>query len=268
LKQLLQSLTGRELAEISLLGPNQSPFRGSFAFEEEDALLFYGRDKETDQLVKKLAQDRFLPVRLVIGDDHPIFRDGLRRLLEAEANFKVVGEASDGAEAVTLVRQLKPDILLLDLATPKHSGLEALRDLSVPGNASPVRVILLVAAVEMSQIAEALRLGARGIVLKDPATQFLFKAIQAVMAGQCWVAQEIVLDLVNYLRMQQSSDDEARENKFRLTPRELEIVSAVAAGYSNPEIADHIGLSQHTVRTTCFEFSTKWAFLRVRSSHY
>src|SRR5579862_6847222 len=110
-------------------------------------------------------------VRLVTADDHPIFRDGLRRLLEAESDFKVLGEASDGAEAVKLARQLKPDILLLDLAMPKHPGLEALRDLSTPSNASPVRVILLTAAAEKSQIVEALQLGARGVVLKDSATQ-------------------------------------------------------------------------------------------------
>ena len=100
-------------------------------------------------------------VRIVIADDHPIFRDGLRRLLEAEADLKVIGDASDGAEAVKLVKQLKPDILLLDLSMPKHPGLEALRDLSVPANASPVRVILLTAAAEKSQIVEALQLGAR-----------------------------------------------------------------------------------------------------------
>src|SRR3974390_1249571 len=82
------------------------------------------------------------PVRLVIADDHPIFRDGLRRLLEAEADMKVIGEASDGAEAVKLARQLKPDILLLDLAMPKHPGLEALRELRVPATATPVRRML------------------------------------------------------------------------------------------------------------------------------
>src|ERR1700726_4839568 len=100
--------------------------------------------------------------RIVIADDHPIFRDGLRRLLEGEPDLKVIGEASDGAEAVKLGRQLKPDILLLDLAMPKHPGLEALRDLSAGAGSSPVRVILLTAAAEKSQIVEALQLGARG----------------------------------------------------------------------------------------------------------
>lgn len=112
----------------------------------------------------------------MIANDHPIFRDGLRCLLESEADLKVVGEASDGAEAATLVRQLKPDILLLDLAMPKRSGFEGLRDLSVPGNASPVKVILLTSAAEASQIVEALQLGVRGVVLKDSATQLLLKA--------------------------------------------------------------------------------------------
>src|SRR5881409_302567 len=95
---------------------------------------------------------RSQPIRIVIADDHPIFRDGLRRLLEAEADLKVIGEACDGAEAVKLARQLKPDILLLDLAMPRHPGLEALRDLSAPGNATQVRVILLTAAAEKAQI--------------------------------------------------------------------------------------------------------------------
>lgn len=188
-------------------------------------------------------------VRLVIADDHPIFRDGLRRLLEAESDFKVMGEASDGAEAVKLARQLKPDILLLDLAMPKHPGLEALRDLSTPANASPVRVILLTAAAEKSQIVEALQLGARGVVLKDSATQLLLKAIQTVMAGEYWVGRESVSNLVQYLRtLMQSSHDEARQKKFGLTPRELEIVSAVVAGYSNKEIAEYFKISEDTVK--------------------
>src|SRR5499427_2777471 len=189
-------------------------------------------------------------VRILIADDHPIFRDGLRRLLEAEPDLKVLGEASDGAEAVKLARQLKPDILLLDLAMPKHPGLEALRELSVGGpNSAPVRVILLTAAAEKGQIVEALQLGARGVVLKDSATQLLLKAIQTVMAGEYWVGRESVSNLVQYLRtLMQSSHDEARQKKFGLTPRELEIVSAVVAGYSNKEIAEYFKISEDTVK--------------------
>jgi DNA-binding NarL/FixJ family response regulator len=187
-------------------------------------------------------------VRIVIADDHPIFRDGLRRLLEAEPDLKVLGEASDGAEAVKLARQLKPDILLLDLAMPKHPGLEALRDLAT-GGGSPVRVILLTAAAEKNQIVEALQLGARGVVLKDSATQLLLKAIHTVMAGEYWVGRESVSNLVQYLRaLMQSSSDEARQRKFGLTPRELEIVSAVVAGYSNKEIAEYFKISEDTVK--------------------
>ncbi len=188
------------------------------------------------------------PIRIVIADDHPIFRDGLRRLLESESDLKVIGEAQDGAEAVKLARQLRPEILLLDLAMPRHPGLEALRELSSTSGSS-VRVILLTAAAEKAQIVEALQLGARGVVLKDSATQLLLKAIHTVMAGEYWVGRESVSNLVQYLRtLVQSSSEEARQKKFGLTPRELEIVSTVVAGYSNKEIAEYCKISEDTVK--------------------
>jgi DNA-binding NarL/FixJ family response regulator len=189
------------------------------------------------------------PTRIVIADDHPIFRDGLRRLLEAEPDLKVVGEACDGAEAVKFARQLKPDILLLDLAMPRHPGLEALREMSSGQTSNSVRVILLTAAAEKNQIVEALQLGARGVVLKDSATQLLLKSIHTVMAGEYWVGRESVSNLVQFLRtLMQSSGEEARQKKFGLTPRELEIVSTVVAGYSNKEIAEYFKISEDTVK--------------------
>ncbi|MGA9641256.1 MAG: response regulator transcription factor [Terriglobales bacterium] len=189
------------------------------------------------------------PIRIVIADDHPIFRDGLRRLLEAETDMKVVGEACDGFEAVKLAAEIKPDILLLDLAMPRHTGLDALRDLSANAKASPVRIILLTAAVEKKQIVEALQLGARGVVMKDSATQLLLKSIHAVMAGEYWVGRESVSNLVQYLRnLMQSTNEESKQKKFGLTPRELEIVSAIVAGYANREVAEYFKISEDTVK--------------------
>jgi two-component system nitrate/nitrite response regulator NarL len=187
------------------------------------------------------------PVRILIADDHPIFRDGLRRLLEAEPGLRVVGEASDGEQAVTLAVELKPDILLLDLAMPRCPGLEALRKLTL--QASPPRTILLTASIERPQILEALELGARGVVLKESATELLLKSIRAVMGGQFWVGRESVADLVKTLRdLASGRGDEPRRKSYGLTPRELEIVSVIVAGYTNKDIAGKFGISEQTVK--------------------
>ncbi len=186
-------------------------------------------------------------IRILLADDHPIFRDGLKRLLEAEPGFKVIAEASNGNEAVKLVKQHKPDLLLLDLSMPQQTGIEAIRELGSLG--ASIRIILLTAAAEKSQIVEALQLGARGVVLKDSATQLLIQAIRVVMNGEYWVGREQVSNLVQYLRtLMQTTAQEARQRKFGLTPRELEIVSAVVAGFANKEIAEHFKISEDTVK--------------------
>ena len=185
-------------------------------------------------------------VRIVIADDHPIFRDGLKRLLEAEPSFKVIGEACDGVEAVALVCQLRPEILLLDLAMPRRPGLEALRELG--SQSVSARVILLTAAAEKEQIVEALQLGARGVVLKDSATQILLKSIRAVMNGEYWVGRESVSNLVQYLRGLMDAPKPSGPKRYGLTPRELEIISAVVAGFANKEIAQYFKISEDTVK--------------------
>lgn len=184
-------------------------------------------------------------VRVLLADDHQIFRAGLRKLLESEPGFEVVGEADDGASALTLVQRLNPDFLLLDLSMPKMSGLETLSALSAAE--SKCHVVLLAAAIEKPQVLEALRLGARGVVLKDSAIDLLFKCIRTVMAGEYWVDRESVADLVLYLRQAPGPRAPAKKT-FRLTPRELQIISTVVAGYPNKEIARRFSISEDTVK--------------------
>ena len=185
-------------------------------------------------------------VRIIIADDHTIFRDGLRRLLEAEPELEVVGEAADGAEAVTQTRALRPDILLLDFAMPREPGMDVLRDLSSGTDGLHTKIIVLTAAVERLEIVQALQLGARGVVMKEAATQLLMKAIRTVMAGQYWIGREAVGDIVDFMRTNPSGEKAPRN--YGLTKREMDILSTIVAGLSNKEIARKFTLSEDTVK--------------------
>ncbi len=187
-------------------------------------------------------------VRVLIADDHPIFRDGLRKLLEAEGSFSVVGEAADGAEAVKLVRQVKPDVLLLDLMMPQYTGMEVLRELTFSPAPSPVHVVLLAAAIEKAEMVEALQLGARGMVLKESSTESLIRAIRSVMAGQYWIGQESVSDLIGALRDLLPSPRLTRSSHWGLTTRERKVVEAIVAGCTNKDIAQSFSISEQTVK--------------------
>lgn len=189
--------------------------------------------------------DKLQPIQILIADDHPMFRFGLRKFLEAQRDMTVIGEADDGDQTLRMVKEQQPDLLLLDLAMPRLPGLDTLRALAEASQ--PVRTILLTAAIEKMQIVQALQLGARGIVLKDAASEILLQAIRAVSAGHYWVGRESVADLVSYLRSLMEPPDLAK-NTYGLTPRELEILSAIVAGLSNRDIAKRFSLSEDTVK--------------------
>lgn len=186
------------------------------------------------------------PITVVIADDHAMIRDGLRRSLE-QAGLKVVGEASDGKQAIALIRQLSPDILLLDLSMPNHPGMEALSELHASGEKISTRILVLSGDVEPAQVAAAITLGARGVVMKEYATDVLLTAIHAVMEGDGWVGRERVSNLDHYLRTQ-LSQYAAGASRFGLTDRELQVISAVVSGRQNKDIASRLKISVDTVR--------------------
>jgi len=192
-----------------------------------------------------VSPDEKKPINILIAVSHAIFRDGLRALLQMESGFHVIGDASDCESAVHLVAQTKPDILLLDMMLPKKNGLDVLRqlrrhDLSVP-------VLALTGDVGKEVSMQALNLGARGVILNSAPSKTLYEAIRKVIAGEYWISPESVASLVERLKTS-TQRPQTPNPRFGLTPRELEIVVAVVSGYSNPEIAEKLALSEQTVK--------------------
>src|SRR5262247_4771649 len=167
-------------------------------------------------------------LRIVLADDHRMFRDAVRRLLDAEPDLVVVGEAGNGEEAVALTLQYEPDILLLDVAMPHGNGLEVLQQVAAASKAT--RIIMVTGAVEESELRQALRLGARGFVLKESGAVQLLESIRVVHGGEYFVGRECMADLVSAVRGRGVTIEgkaPRRKADFGLTTRERQIVSAV-----------------------------------------
>lgn len=185
-------------------------------------------------------------IRVLIADDHTIFREGLRRLLEAEDDITVVGEARTGTECVSLVKKFEPDVVLLDLKMPEQDGLAVLTALG--GQRTEIRTIVLTASEDERDYVEAVRQGARGIVLKQAATERLLEGVRKVHHGEIWIDQRVAADVMKAIGGAAASPSGGVPKKPVLTPRELQIATLVTQGMRNKEIAQQLSISEQTVK--------------------
>ena len=183
-------------------------------------------------------------IRILVADDHAIFRDGLRKLLEGADDVQIVGEASNGLECTKMLAKLKPDILLLDLRMPEKDGLGVLEEVNF--DTLPTRVIVLTAAEDDRDVVRAMRLGARGVVLKQSASDLLLKSIRKVSDGEIWLDNRMTAEVIDAFK--KSSESGQRREKPLLSDREKEIVQLVAQGFRNREIGEKLFISEQTVK--------------------
>jgi two-component system, NarL family, nitrate/nitrite response regulator NarL len=187
------------------------------------------------------------PIRIVVADDHPVVRFGVKNMLESHPGFEVVGEAEDGDTAITQAIELEPDILLLDLLMPRLPGLEALR--AIMSKSPRVKIIMLTSTISTQQVIEALQIGARGIVLKDAVAGDLATALRAVLSGDYWIGGARVANLMSKLKELMKEAANVPERKtYGLTPRELEVVTCIVEGCSNKDVAKQFTISEETVK--------------------
>lgn len=178
------------------------------------------------------------PIRVLIVDDHPVVRDGLRGMLDGEPGYEVVGEAADGAEALALAQTLQPDVILMDLHMPAVDGVSAIQQLVQRG--SNARVLVLTTYDQDRYVLPALEAGATGYLLKDAPREELLRAVRSVAQGETILSPSVAGRLVDQMRNPQQDS---------LTERELEILSLVAAGTTNRAIARELFISEATVKT-------------------
>jgi DNA-binding NarL/FixJ family response regulator len=184
------------------------------------------------------------PIRILLAEDHKIVREGTRQLLEQTADFRVVGEASDGEEAVGLTVALRPDVVVLDVRMPKMSGIECTK--AIKAQRPGVRILILSAHDDDRYVFPLLEAGANGYLLKTSSAAELAQAIRTVHAGETALAPRIASKMVDWLSRRQLY--RTAEMQEGLTEREVEILQVVAQGKSNREVGELLHISPHTVQ--------------------
>jgi DNA-binding NarL/FixJ family response regulator len=189
-------------------------------------------------------------IRIVIADDHPIVREGLRKLLNLEDDFEVVAEAADGREVLDRVHELDPDVLLLDLRMPNLDGLSALQMLQQSNKRT--KVIVLTASEDKNEFVQAMKLGCSGIVLKQTASELIVKSIRKVYGGEIWLDSHTTAAVMRQFAapgdvLSGGAPGKSRE-RSPLSNREREIVQLVAQGFKNKEMAEKMFISEQTVK--------------------
>ena len=193
-------------------------------------------------------------IRVLLTDDHTLFRQGVRRLLESEADFDVVGEAADGGEAVEKARELRPDVVLMDIGMPGLSSFEAARH--IRKNRPETKVLFLTMYEDEDYLVQCLEVGASGYVLKDTPAAQLVTAVREVYKGGKYLSSQVLGKLVEDFRAH-VRDAKMRPRISTLTPREREILKLLAEGNSVKEIAVLLGLSVKTVEAHKFNLMRK-----------
>jgi DNA-binding NarL/FixJ family response regulator len=189
-----------------------------------------------------------MSIRVLIADDQEIVRTGLKMILDAQPDIDVVAEAGDGARAVALARELRPDVCLLDIRMPGMNGLDATRALAGPGVADPIAVVVITTFDLDEYVYGALRAGARGFLLKDAGPDLLREAVHAAANGEALIAPNITVRLLATFAQQRTALP-VPQPIDPLTPREEEVLITVARGFTNAEIADELHISLSTVKT-------------------